>query len=120
MAVNSPRAASTKNALAVPAYWENKTPEGVYEWVRQIAFVVKQMLDGKTNATGAVTLSATATTTTLNDKRIGVNSVVVFMPTTANAASESPYVTGRGDGTCTINHASTADTDKTFNYAVHG
>lgn len=89
---------------------------------RQVAEVVNQMMDGKTNNTGTVTLRASQTTTTLNDLRIGVKSVILFMPTTANAAGalSGLYVSARGNQTATLTHASNAQTDKTFDYCVIG
>ena len=68
---------------------------------REISEVVNNMMNGKTNNTGTVTLAvASATTTTINDERIGYNSIITFMPTTANAASEltNLYVSARNKG----------------------
>jgi len=60
---------------------------------RQVAEVVRGVMDGKTNNTGTVTLATGgATTTTLNDLRIGGNSVILFAPTSAAAFADSiPY-----------------------------
>jgi hypothetical protein len=60
---------------------------------RQTAEIVRQIMDGKTNNTGSITLATGgATTTTLNDLRIGGNSVILFVPTSAAAFADSiPY-----------------------------
>jgi hypothetical protein len=89
---------------------------------RQCAFTINNIMDGKLNSTGDITLTASATTTTLTDARIGSNSVVLFMPQTANArtALNSLYVTARGDGSCTINHPSSTDTDQDLSYVIIG
>jgi hypothetical protein len=63
---------------------------------REISEVVNNLVEGKSNNTGEITLSAGgATTTTINDERIGFNSVILLMPTTSSAASttyaEFPY-----------------------------
>ena len=60
---------------------------------RQVAEVVRGIMDGKTNNTGTVTLATGgATTTTLNDLRIGGNSVILFAPASAAAFADSiPY-----------------------------
>ena len=73
-------------------------------------------------ATGSVTLDASSATTTLNDRRIGPSSVIVFMPKTANAAAEMDgmYVSSRGKQTATLTHANDANADKSFGYAVLG
>lgn len=69
--------------------------------------------------TGSVTLTANSATTTLTDPRIGINSAVLLIPTTANAAAEAPYIAVTA-GSCTINHANNAQTDRTFRYAIVG
>lgn len=92
------------------------------EWCRKIARSVIGLMDGKHNATGSVTLTANAATTTLSDRRLTATSVVTFMPKTANAAGAlgGLYVTGRTNGSCTLNHASNAQADKQFDYVVAG
>jgi hypothetical protein len=60
---------------------------------RQTAEIVRQIMDGKTNNTGTLTLATGgATTTTLNDRRIGGDSVILFVPASAAAyADVMPY-----------------------------
>jgi hypothetical protein len=48
---------------------------------RSVAEVVNGIMDGKTNNIGTVTLAQSATTTTLTDARIGIESVILFTPT---------------------------------------
>lgn len=80
------------------------------------------LLAGKTNNTGSVTLTANATSTTLTDTRIGGSSIILFSPATANAATATAnlYVSAVGDGTATLTHSNNAQTDRVFNYAVIG
>lgn len=89
---------------------------------REIAGVLNNALQGKLNNTGSLTLAAGAATTTLTDKRIGANSVILIMPTTAHAAAElaTLYFTAFVKGSCTVNHANNAQVDRTFKYAVLG
>ena len=89
---------------------------------RQLAIVVNNVLAGKTNNTGSLTITANAATTTLTDSRIGANSVIVLMPTTANAAGAiaNIYFTAFVEGSCTVNHSNNAQVDRTFRYAVIG
>lgn len=91
-------------------------------WLTKIASVLNNVLSGKMNNTGTVTLAANAATTTLTDSRIGANSVVLLMPTTANAAAAlaTTYFDTFADGSCVINHANNAQADKTFSYTVTG
>lgn len=94
------------------------------QWIRTAGGVINSLRDGKINARGEVTLAASTTTTTLSDDRIGPNSVIVLMPTTANASAEygngTIYVSARGKGSATITHASNSQTDRTYGYAVLG
>ena len=117
MPLTSPRA-SARGFPSVPLHWNGPTEE----WIRLGAEAVRSLQDGKILATGTVTLTASAATTALTDRRIGPNSVILFMPTTANAATglTALYVTGRGDGTATLNHANNAQTDRTYAYALLG
>jgi hypothetical protein len=60
---------------------------------RQVAEVVRGIMDGKTNNTGSITLATGgATSTTLNDRRISADSVILFAPTSAASFADSvPY-----------------------------
>ena len=90
------------------------------ELVRRLASILNLILDGKTNNTGSVTLTTSSLTTTLTDRRIGTNSVVVLSPSNALAGGEmGVYIDGYGKQTCTIHHGS-ASTTRTFKYAVIG
>ena len=60
---------------------------------RQTAEIVRGIMDGKTNNTGSITLATGgATTTTLDDRRISADSVILFAPASAAAFADSiPY-----------------------------
>jgi hypothetical protein len=66
--------------------WQGGTP-------REVAEIVNNLVEGKSNNTGTITLaSGGATSTTLYDERIGYNSVILFMPTSINAVTQAlPY-----------------------------
>ena len=90
---------------------------------REISEVTNGVLNGKTNNTGNVTLNASsATTTTISDERIGYNSIIMLMPTTANAASSltNVYVSARAKGSATLTHSANTNTDKTYGYIIVG
>ena len=54
---------------------------------RAVAEVVRGIMDGKTNNTGSITLATgSATTTTITDRRIGPDSVILFAPSTFEAS----------------------------------
>jgi len=101
----------------IPSYLADKE-----EWLRQIAFAVNLLIDGKSNALGEVTLSANASSTVVVDSRVGINSVINLMPKTANAASalSTTYISSRGTQTFTITHANNVQTDRAFEYAITG
>ena len=91
---------------------------------RGMSNAINELRDGKINATGSVTLTASAASTAVTDARVGGNSMVLFMPSTANAAAEqgagTMYVSSVGTQTFTITHANNGQTDRTFSYAVFG
>lgn len=91
---------------------------------RRIAEWSIQVMQGKLNNVGSVTLGAGVASTSVTDARVGINSFIGFMPTTANAASETGagtmYVSTRGDGYFVITHANGASADRTFGYCVLG
>jgi hypothetical protein len=84
--------------------------------------VVNNILKGKLNNTGQFTVTANATTTTITDSRIGANSVICVMPTTATAATElaTLYFGTFAEGSCVANHSNDAATDRVFKYTVTG
>ena len=60
---------------------------------RATAEIVNGIMNGKTNNTGLVTLATgNATTTTINDARIGADSLIILVPVSAAAeADTAPY-----------------------------
>ena len=91
---------------------------------RQTAQAVNLLIDGKFNSTGTVTLTASAASTAVTDYRAGPDSVIVFTPTTANAAAEqgggTMYLSARAKQGFTLTHANNPQTDRTFLYIVIG
>lgn len=93
-------------------------------WGPQVALVLRNLVDGKVNCLGDVTLAANQSTTTVNDPRAGPESWIWPMPKTANAATElgngTLYISGQDNGAFTITHANNGQTDRTFRYVVLG
>ena len=60
---------------------------------RGVAEVVNGIMNGKTNNTGSVTLATgNVTTTTITDARIGIDSVILLAPSSANSlVNQVPY-----------------------------
>jgi len=90
--------------------------------LRLVSTTLNNVMDGKINSTGSVTLTASNTTTTLTDARIGGDSVIVFMPITSNGATafQNLFVSARTSGSATLTHTSSSNADQNFAYAVIG
>ncbi len=82
--------------------------------------IINNMMDGKTNNGGEVTLTAGAASTTLRDPIINVNSRLWLSPQTSNAAAAlgTTYFSAPTSGAIVINHANNGQTDRTFAYGV--
>jgi len=88
---------------------------------RDVAAIVNNCVDGKMNVTGEVTLTNSTTTTVVTDTRVGADSFIAFMPTSADAAAElaagTMFVSSRGKQTFTITHANDT-TSRSFVFVV--
>jgi len=96
-------------------------PTGATE--RQVHQAIRELIEGRSNAVGAVTLTADTTTTTVTLTTVNRNAVVILAPTTANAAAAvaTTYASvAAAGGAFTITHANNAQTDRTFGYLVIG
>lgn len=90
--------------------FSGQTPE-----VTRLFQAVNQLILGNANNIGSFTLEENTTTTTVTNSRVGADTVILPMPTTANAAAEElSIVTAKGS--FTVTHANAATTDRTFKY----
>lgn len=97
---------------------------------RDTANVLNNAMQGKLNCLFEGTLTANAAETTFTGadtegaEKVGPESFIDWMATTANAAAEkagtSMYVTARAKGSVTIAHANNAQADRTFTFIVIG
>ena len=90
---------------------------------RQVAEVVRGVMDGKTNNTGEITLSAAgATSTVLNDERIGFGSIIILTPLSATAAAfvNNVSVSARNKGQATLTHNANTALDRKYGYIIVG
>jgi hypothetical protein len=70
-----------------------------------------------------VTLRPAQTTTLVEDPRISAGSVLLWMPQTASASAAERagmWVTDRGKGRATLNHAAAAAIDQGFTLLILG
>ena len=61
---------------------------------RQISEVVNNIMEGKINSTGEFTISSGTTTTTVNDRRASVNSIILLLALTL-IIDVDPYINSR-------------------------
>jgi hypothetical protein len=83
---------------------------------------INEMLKGRANNVGEVTLTENTTSTTISDIRIRLTMTAVLIPRTANAAAAmtNVYISAVADGSITLTHSNTATVDRTFDYILHG
>ena len=85
---------------------------------------VNGLLNGKSNSRIDVTLTANVASTTVTDARIGVNTQLIWTPTSANASVEigagTIYQSTTGTGSAIIVHANNAQADRTFRMSMVG
>ena len=93
----------------------------------EVATALNNVIKGKINSVGTVTLATGATTTTVNNALVSSTSAILLFPQTANAAAEF------GNGTIyykpsditnktsfVLTHANNANADRTFAYVILG
>ena len=88
---------------------------------REVAEILNNLVEGKSNNTGDFTTTQSTTTTTIYNERIGYNSVILFTPMNDKAASEmaSLYIQSLSKGSAVIHHGS-HNFDCIFKYIVVG
>lgn len=91
---------------------------------KKVILAIQQLAAGRSNATGTVTLTVSAATTTVTDNNCAPGTVPILVPTTANAATEvgngTIYISAVANKSFTITHANAATTGRTFLYALLG
>jgi hypothetical protein len=92
--------------------------------LKKFALAIQQLAEGRSNAAGALTLAASASSTTVVAQNCGAGSVVLLSPRTAHAAAElaagTCYVSAVALGSFTLAHANNVQTDRTFGYVCLG
>lgn len=111
---------STQGYPSAPEAWANEV-----EHRRKIARTANLALGGKLNAVTSITLTPSATSTTIIDERIGANTFIGLFPRTANAVTAQISglfiaVNAKKAGQATLTHASSANTDQTFDVLLIG
>lgn len=88
----------------------------------QLAQATNDLQAGKLLGVNEFTLTENDTSTTITDVRARANAVVLWTPTTANAAgaASTTYQSSITNGSFTVSHANTSTTDRTFRYIILG
>lgn len=87
---------------------------------------IKQLIEGRSNAAGVFTLTASAATSTITAPTCSPSCAVIVCPATANAAAEigngTMYIAEATiiAGSFVVTHANNAQTDRTFRYVCIG
>ncbi len=108
----------------VPQY----TGTNIKEWANAIKITTSNNAAGKLNVVGTFTLNASTVSTSIKFSQglVGQDTVLIFYPTTASAATEfgagSIFISSRDvdNYIISLTHASTADTDKIFSFVLIG
>jgi hypothetical protein len=108
----------------VPAF----TGNNIDEWTLKAKNTINNNLNGKLNSTGTFTLAASTVSTEVKfaNGMVGENTVLIYFPLTANAATVwgagTMFMSSRDvpNSVLGLTHASDANTDKTFAYVLIG
>ena len=89
------------------------------QFFNQVVAVVNNIMRGKTNLRGSLTMGA-GTTTTINNPNLHGGSIITLMATnSAASAITGIYASSRGNGTVTLTHSVAVGTE-TFDWCAHG
>ena len=89
-----------------------------------IVNAVRQLMQGRSNAAGSITLAASAPITTVSAPNCAPGAQVFLFPRTPHAAAElaagTCWVSAVAAGAFTVTHANNPQTDRTFSYVCLG
>lgn len=93
--------------------------------LRDIIVAIRELIRGRSNSVLTVTLTPSATSTTVTGPNLNENALPFLSPLTANAAAAMATTYASisrvsGTVTVTITHANSASTDRTFALDVRG
>ena len=93
-----------------------------FEFKNQVITLFDIIFDGKINSLGTVTITANSNSTIVTDRRIGVDSSLLLIPKTANAAAAlaNIYQEVIDKFQITLHHANNSQTNRDFKYVILG
>ena len=121
MSANVPASGTPPPPESITGNWAGDLLRLV-QWIGMIARTLIGVLRGKINATTTITLTQSATSTTLTDDRIGPSSHIALVPLTSSATAIdiAPYISARIPGSATISHGSSSANDLNFSVLIIG
>lgn len=94
----------------------NINPQDLAERPFEVSRILNDMIVGRGNNVGEVTLEATSTETIVLNNLFESQMVPVLVAITQNAMAESFYISARSQGSFTITHTNNGQTDRTYLY----
>lgn len=92
--------------------------------IDRVVQAVRQLIQGRDDACGSVTLTANVATTTVSAPNCAAGAAIFTEPKTLNAAAEkgngTMFISGVANQSFTITHANNAQTDRTFFWTARG
>lgn len=88
---------------------------------KRLSAVLRQLVEGRSNAIGTFTLNANSTSTTVTAVNCAVSSFVFLSPTTTHAAWQMAFIkTAPANGSFVVTHANNTLTDCSFGFIALG
>lgn len=87
---------------------------------RDVAFLLTQLLAGKINAVGTLTISSSVTNTVIYNPLVSGVSTILLTPLTSGAASEPVYVESQAAGASFTLAHSVGTSARVYSYAILG
>lgn len=97
-----------------------KPPSAAYDFLKDVREIIRNIMNGRTNNTGEVTLTHSATSTVVPNILCNANSAIILQPITADASGLASVYVVAGDKEITIHHASNSSTNLVFRYVIVG
>lgn len=92
--------------------------------LRRIVRSIRDLFEGRSNATGQFTMTQSQATTTVTAPNCGSDSKIALIPRTSAAATEygagTWYISAVVPGSFTVTHVNSATAGRTFDYVIQG
>lgn len=90
----------------------------------RIVRAIRDLFEGRSNATGQFTMTLNSATTTVTATNCGLESKIALTPRHANAATEfgagTWYISAVSQGSFVVTHINSATANRIFDYVIQG